>query len=86
MSEAWGASPSATQIEGWLIQKVALYIERRPAEIDPRDSFESHGLDSVSAVSLSGELQAWLKRPLEPTLAWDYPSIRQLAQHLASSH
>ena len=85
MGEALGTTPSAGQIESWLIETVAAHLECQPDEIDPRDSFESHGLDSVSAVTLSGELQIWLGRRLEPTLAWDYPSIRQLARHLAST-
>jgi 8-amino-7-oxononanoate synthase len=85
MTDAVESSPSAGRIERWLVETVAAYLERRPEEIDPRESFESHGLDSVSAVTLSGDLQAWLGRRLEPTLAWDYPSIRQLAHHLAAN-
>jgi 8-amino-7-oxononanoate synthase len=85
MRDPLGTTPSAGEIESWLIETVAAYLERQPDDIDPRDSFESHGLDSVSAVTLSGDLQTWLGRSLGPTLAWDYPSIRQLARHLAST-
>jgi acyl carrier protein len=85
MRERLEITPSAGEIESWLIATVAAYLERSPEEIDPRDSFESHGLDSVSAVALSGDLQTWLGRSMGPTVAWDYPSIRQLARHLAST-
>ena len=45
MGEALGTTPSAGQIESWLIETVAAHLECQPDEIDPRDSFESHGLD-----------------------------------------
>ncbi|HSG44978.1 MAG TPA: amino acid adenylation domain-containing protein, partial [Anaerolineales bacterium] len=41
-------------------------------------------LGSIQAVSLTGDLEVFLDRTLSPTLAWDYPTIELLADHLAS--
>src|SRR5436305_15235972 len=40
-------------------------------------------MDSAQAVSLSGELQDWLARPVAATIAYDYPTIEALAHYLA---
>jgi acyl carrier protein len=77
--------PTAEQIERWLIAAMADCLRRPATELDADLPFAEQGLDSVSAVSISGDLGAWLGRSLEPTLAWDYPSARQLARHLAAS-
>src|SRR5207249_4393273 len=55
----------------------------QPSRIDVREPLAHYGLDSVQAVSMAGELEDWLGRSLSPTLAYDYPSIHALAQHLA---
>lgn len=75
-------SPSLAEVERWLIARIAGYLEISPAQVDPRDSFTSYGLESRTAVELCGDLEDWLGREFEPTLTWDYPSIEQLAQYL----
>jgi hypothetical protein len=35
-------------------------------------------------VELTGELEKWLRRPLQPTFFYNYPTIAALAEHLAS--
>ena len=50
---------------------------------DSGAGFATMGLDSKEAVSITGELQDWLGRALEPTLLFDYPNIDSLAVHLA---
>jgi acyl carrier protein len=70
-------------IEDWLVAYLAPLLSVRPDEIDRRRPFAEFGLDSLAAVTLSGELECWLDRDLSPTLAWDYPTIEALARHLA---
>jgi acyl-CoA synthetase (AMP-forming)/AMP-acid ligase II/3-oxoacyl-(acyl-carrier-protein) synthase/acyl carrier protein len=72
----------AKDITTWLIQRIADAAGVEPRQIDPRAPFSSYGLDSRAAVGLSGELQEWLGKPLSPTLAYDFPSIAQLVDHL----
>ncbi|MCG3198131.1 MAG: hypothetical protein GHCLOJNM_02625 [bacterium] len=75
--------PTAAEIQDWLVAKLAQELEIDPRDIDAREPFSTYGLSSVLAVSLSGDLEDWLGRPLSPTLAFDYPSIEALAGHLS---
>jgi acyl transferase domain-containing protein/acyl-CoA synthetase (AMP-forming)/AMP-acid ligase II/acyl carrier protein len=78
-------SPSFVDIQNWLITKVASYVNLLPREINPRDPFTRYGIDSQKAVMLSGELQEWLASPQPASLAYDFPNIELLAQHLAGN-
>jgi acyl carrier protein len=69
-------------IQAWLIKRVSAALSLNPDDIDVRETFSSFGLDSRTAVSLSGDLERWLGRRLPPTLVWDYPTIDALARHL----
>ncbi len=74
----------ASAIVHWLIARIAERTGLAPSAIDPREPFIIYGLDSAQAVSLAGDLSTWLGRDLPPTLAWDYPTIESLAEHLAT--
>jgi acyl transferase domain-containing protein/thioesterase domain-containing protein/acyl carrier protein len=75
--------PTAQTIQAWLVAYLSDLLRVGAEEIDVCVPFESYGLSSRNAVSLSGELEDWLERRLEPTLAWEYPTIQSLAEHLA---
>jgi acyl transferase domain-containing protein/acyl carrier protein len=66
-----------------LIRKIADRTGRASADIDPRSAPASYGLDSLAAVEISGDLEAWLGVPVPPTLAYEYPTVESLARHLA---
>jgi len=76
--------PSFAQIQQWLTERIADLLKTQPTEIDSELPFSFYGLDSVSALGLSGDLESWLRRKLEPTLTWDYPTITQLSEYLAA--
>jgi 1-acyl-sn-glycerol-3-phosphate acyltransferase len=76
-------SQTVEAIEAWLISKLSELLEIEPHEINVREPLASYGLDSMGMVSLSGELGDWLGQRLSPGLAYDYPTIEALAQHLA---
>ncbi len=63
----------------WLIHRSG--IDAR--EVGPETRFADHGLDSMTAMELSGELDDWLGVELTPTVAWNYPTPAQLAAYLA---
>jgi acyl carrier protein len=44
----------------------------------------NYGVDSIHALSLCAELEEWLNIEIEPTIAWDYPTIAQMAEFLES--
>ncbi|MCB0117754.1 MAG: AMP-binding protein, partial [Anaerolineales bacterium] len=71
-------------IQSFLVDRIASILETDTTSIDPRQPFTYYGLGSVQAVSLTGDLEVFLNRKLSPTLAWDYPTIELLANHLAN--
>ena len=70
-------------IQAWLVSYLAELREVDLKEVDIQMSFDRYGLDSGAAVSLTTDLEDWLKRDLSPTLLYDYPTIEVLSQHLA---
>ena len=52
--------------------------------VDERQLLTDLGMDSLMAVELSNHLQASLACKLPPTLAFEYPSIRAMAEYLAT--
>lgn len=52
--------------------------------IAPSEPFSAYGIDSVTAVTLSGDLQRLLSRRLAPTLLYDHPTVEALARFLAA--
>lgn len=43
----------------------------------------AYGLDSLEAVNLTGELEVLIGRRIEPTAAWEHPTLWDLSVHLA---
>lgn len=76
---------SCEDIEAFLSQKLASGLAIAPSEIDISQPFNSFGLDSLRAITLLGEIERWLGRTLSPTLFWNYPTISELAAHLAEA-
>lgn len=76
-------APSEAEIRTWIIRHVANAAKIPEAQLDIHTPLAEYGLNSRQAVGLSGALEEWLKRELDPTLVWDHPSIEQLARHLS---
>lgn len=81
--ETDGAPRSAEAIAAWLRTEIATLLEIPERDIDTSASFESFGLASSDAVFLSGDLSELMGMELSATLAWDHPSIDELADVLA---
>ena len=77
------AAPNAAAITTWLAGQIADLAGAHVDEIDIHEPFTGFGLGSRDAVTLTGDLAEWLGRPVPPTLAFDYPTIEDLARHLA---
>lgn len=74
---------TAAEISAWLVDRLAQDLELPVAEVDPAKPFAFYGLDSIHAVRLSTALEQWLGCELAPTIAYEYPSIAILSDHLA---
>lgn len=73
------------EVLNWLTQKFAVWLEMRVEELDPERPISSYGLDSVSAVTLSVQLEEELGIELETALLWERPTLQGLAEHLTES-
>lgn len=63
----------------WLVERAAIHT----SEIDPHKPFAEYGLDSLTAVELSHELESWLGVELTAVVAWNYPTPHKISQYLA---
>ena len=70
-------------IRDWLIARVADNLKCPPEEIGVEDHFAALGLDSLSMLTLTGDLAAWLNRDLPATLLLRHPSIEEVVEVLA---
>ncbi|HAZ48489.1 MAG TPA: phosphopantetheine-binding protein [Cyanobacteria bacterium UBA11369] len=75
--------PTAAEIQAWIVSYLAQLLEINPDEVDTAIPFDQYGLDSSAAVGMTGDLEDWMGRKIDPTLLYDYPTIGALAQHLA---
>lgn len=74
---------SAPEIQNWLVAYIADLLEIESEEIDVTIPFDRYGLDSSAAVGMTGDLEDWLGKEVEPILLYDYPTIEALARHLS---
>ncbi|PZT77068.1 MULTISPECIES: acyl carrier protein [unclassified Streptomyces] len=69
-------------LEAWLAEQIATHVGVPSGQILPDVDFADHGLESVSAFVLCGDIETYLDLAIEPTAAWDHPTVRALAQYL----
>jgi acyl carrier protein len=70
------------EIESWLRTHIAEILGVYLDEVDPETSFPDLGMDSVSALDVTGALENWLGSAIPPTLLTKHDTIRKLATHL----
>lgn len=75
--------PTAAEIQDWIVAYLADLLEIEPDEVDVTISFDRYGLDSSAAVGMTGDLETWLGKELDPTLLYDYPTVEALVQHIS---
>ncbi|MER6977464.1 acyl carrier protein [Streptomyces carpinensis] len=76
------AGPAAPH--DWLLDRLSLYLRRAPDTIDPTVPLAEYGMDSVSALSLCGDLEDEFGLDVEPTLLWDHPTVASLTGYLCA--
>ncbi|GAA3824592.1 acyl carrier protein [Streptomyces coacervatus] len=74
--------PTKQELHIWLTQVVSDYLGNPPETLDPARPLAEAGLDSVYALSVCSEIEETLEVPVEPTLAWDHPTIDAIVDHL----
>jgi acyl carrier protein len=75
--------PTTVEIQEWIVAYLAQLLAIEPDEVNVTSSFDQYGLDSSAAIGMTGDLEDWVGRTIDPTLLYDYPTVETLAQHLA---
>lgn len=73
---------SAETIRDWLLERVADYVEMPVADIKSDVKLVEYGLDSVYALTLCGDIDDEYGIEVDPTLAWDYPTVDAIVGYL----
>lgn len=77
---------SAPEIQDWLVAYLSDLLKIEPDEVDVTIPFDRYGLDSTAAISLTGDLEEWLGKEIDPTLLYDYPTVEALVEHLSATN
>jgi acyl carrier protein len=72
------SAPEVQHLAQWLTERVAYSLEIPDEQIKPDVKLVECGLESVYALALCGDVEDELGIEVEPTLAWDYPTIDSL--------
>lgn len=73
----------ADKIEKWMLQWLIEKAAVPEDEVSRDKPFAEFGLDSLTAVELSQQLEDWVGVEVVPTIAWNYPTPATLAGYLA---
>ncbi|MBI1248547.1 acyl carrier protein [bacterium] len=76
-------SKSAEEIQDWIIDYLAKELDTSPNSIDPSATFDSFALDSATAIGMTGDMENWLGKRIDPTIVYDYPTIEEFSNYLA---
>lgn len=71
------------KLRGWLVAELASMVKISEADVDTSKPFDAYGLDSRTAVQVSGKLEKVVERRLSPAILFDHETIDDLADFLA---
>jgi acyl carrier protein len=71
-------NPTTDDLRAWLTDRVAFYLEVPASTVSPDVKLVEYGLESVYALALCGDVEDEFGIEVEPTLAWDYPTVEAL--------
>lgn len=74
--------PSKEDIRDWIVDYISNLLEVSADEVDTEIPFDAYGLDSSAAIGLTGDLEDWLGKEVDPTLLYDYPTVEALVDYL----
>ena len=77
------ARPTESEIRNWCLDYLRRTIDDPSIAVAPEIPFAQLGLDSATSAYFIVELEEWLGAELEPELVYDYPTIAELARHVA---
>ncbi|MFC5475894.1 acyl carrier protein [Paraherbaspirillum soli] len=82
MTQTVETGHTEASLQAWLAQRVASYVRLSPDTIQADAPLAEYGLDSVYALTLTGDIEEYLGLSLDSTLMWDHPTIAALSKVL----
>ena len=79
------ANVTESDIRDWCIDYLTRTIDNPGIAIGPEARFTELGLDSATSAYFIVELEEWLGAELAPELVFEYPTIAELARHIAAA-
>ncbi len=76
-------SEGVEPIQEWMVDYLSKLLQISRDEIDVSSPFDRFGLDSAALVGMTGDLSDAFGIDVDPTLAYDYPTIEKFAQQIA---
>lgn len=71
------------RIEAWMLDWLMTRLGLAAEDVSRDRPFAEYGVDSLTAVEMSSELEQQFSVPLPPIVAWNYPTPAALARFLA---
>jgi acyl carrier protein len=75
---------SEPAIRDWCIEYIRRTVDDPAVAVGPDATFAQMGLDSATSAYFIVELEEWLGVELDPELVFEYPTIAELARHIAA--
>jgi acyl carrier protein len=69
-------------LRAWLVSELARRVKCPESQVDTAKPFDAYGLDSRTAVQVSGALEKIVERRLSPAILFEHETIDDLAEHL----
>jgi acyl carrier protein len=70
-------------IKAYLMARLRTRLKMKPEyKLTDETRFDDLGMDSLTLVSMSGELEEWLKVEIDPALLIEFSNIRELSSAL----
>lgn len=70
-------------IQNWMSEWLVVRAGVPPTDVDLEKPFADYGLDSLTAVEMSGEIEDWSGIELTPIVAWNHPTVSRLSVFIA---
>jgi acyl carrier protein len=76
-------STAPAAVTTWIIDRVAFYLRRPAADIEPEAPLTAYGLDSIHGLSLCGEIETAYEVYLDLSVVWDIDTVAGLAEYVS---
>ncbi|QDV13868.1 Polyketide synthase PksN [Rosistilla oblonga] len=81
-SESSERQDQLAELQAWMTSQLATLLQIAPGSISANEPLALYGLTSVAAVRLAGMLSQHVGQPIDPTLAYNFPTIDSICRHL----